>query len=224
MTFNGFPKQTITFLSGLSRNNEKAWFDAHRAAYEAHFIEPAKQFVEALAPRLQKIDANVNAEPRVNGSIMRINRDVRFSKDKTPYKDHLDLWFWTGAKRGWDSGGFFFRLTPKKLILGAGMHAFMPDALAKYRASVLDDKRGNELTKLVAKLRKQGYEVGGETFKKTPRGVAADHERAALMKHSGLYASWESNHPKELGSAALVGFVSKHYAAVAPINTWLRGL
>jgi uncharacterized protein (TIGR02453 family) len=221
MTFSGFPKQTMTFLSGLSRNNEKAWFDAHREAYDAHFIEPAKSFVEAMAPRLEKIDPNVNAEPRVNGSIMRINRDVRFSKDKSPYKDHLDLWFWTGEKKGWDNPGFFFRLTPKKLMLGAGMHGFMPEALAKYRAAVLDDAKGAALTKVVAKLRKLGYEVGGETFKKTPRDVDAEHPRAALAKHSGLYAAWESKHPKELATAALPAFVAKHYAAVAPINVWL---
>lgn len=62
----------------------------------------------------------------MNGSIMGINRDIRFSKDKSPYKDHLDLWFWTGDRKGWDTSGFFFRLTPDRLVLGEGMHGFVP--------------------------------------------------------------------------------------------------
>src|SRR5262245_57660237 len=140
--FEGFSKDTVRFLASLSRNNTKAWFDDHRADYEAHFMAPAKTFVEAIAPRLQKIDPRVQAIPKVNASSMRINRDVRFAKDKSPYKDHLDLWFWSGSKKGWDTSGFFFRLTPKRLVLGAGMHGFMPPVLARYRKAVLDDRKG----------------------------------------------------------------------------------
>jgi uncharacterized protein (TIGR02453 family) len=224
MAFSGVSKDTVRFLTQLSRNNEKAWFDAHREDYEASFVEPAKALVEALSGSLKKLDVRVQAQPRVNGSIMRINRDVRFSKDKTPYKDHLDLWFWSGAKRGWDSSGFFFRLTPTKLMLGAGMHGFTPPVLAQYRKNVLSDKRGSELQKLAAALRKQGYEVGGETYKKTPAGVSADHPRAALLKHSGLYGGWQGKHPKELGSARFADFVAKHFAAVAPIHAWLSAM
>ncbi|MEM6991152.1 MAG: DUF2461 family protein, partial [Myxococcota bacterium] len=90
--FDGFPKQTLTFLKGLGANNDKAWFTAHRADYDNYFMEPAKHFVVALGERLAKSSPGIHAEPKVNGSIFRINRDVRFSKDKRPYKDHLDLW------------------------------------------------------------------------------------------------------------------------------------
>ena len=78
-----FSKETVRFLAGLRRNNKKEWFEAHRDDYDHHFIEPAKAFVAALAPRLARIDPAIHAEPRVNGSILRINRDVRFSKDKS---------------------------------------------------------------------------------------------------------------------------------------------
>jgi uncharacterized protein (TIGR02453 family) len=220
--FDGFSKDTVRFLTGLSRNNTKTWFDEHRADYDAHFLAPATAFVEAIAPRLKKIDPAVQASPKVNGSIMRIHRDVRFSKDKSPYKDHLDLWFWSGDDKGWDKSGFFFRLTSTRLMLGAGMHGFMPPVLARYREAVLDAKKGVALGKVVAKLEKLGLEVGGETYKKPPRGVAADHPRASLMKHSGLYAGWEGKHPKELGSRALVDLVAKHYATMAPLHEWLR--
>jgi uncharacterized protein (TIGR02453 family) len=225
MPFTGFSKQTLQFLSGLSRNNEKAWFEAHREEYEAHFLEPAKAFVEALAAPLKKLDPRLQAQARVNGSIMRINRDVRFSKDKTPYKDHLDLFFWSGGpKKSWDSSGFFFRLTAKELLLGGGMHGFVPPQLALYRKNVLDPKRGAELAKLAAALAKKGYSVRGETYKKAPQGVPAEHPRLALLKHTGIYSGWQGKHPKELGSAQLVGLVLEHFKAVAPLHHWLLGM
>jgi uncharacterized protein (TIGR02453 family) len=224
VSFEGFAKGTVRFLSGLRAHNEKAWFDAHREDYERDYLAPAQAFVETLAPRLRKVDPDVQAEPRVNGSIMRINRDIRFSKDKSPYKDHMDLWFWTGERKGWDSSGFFFRLTPDTLLLGAGMHGFMPETLARYREAVLDDQRGAALAKVVASLRKAGFDVGTESYKKTPSGVAADHPRAALLKHSGLHAGWQGKHPRELGTPKLVDFVAARFAAVAPIHRWLRGM
>jgi uncharacterized protein (TIGR02453 family) len=224
MAFAGFPRETVRFLAGLRDNNDKAWFDAHRADYEAAFLAPAVAFVEALGPRLRKIEPGVAAEARVNGSIMRINRDIRFSKDKSPYKDHMDLWFWTGDKKGWDSSGFFFRLTPDRLLLGAGMHGFMPPALARYRQAVLDPKRGAALARLVEALRADGYDVGTETYKKVPAGAPADHPRAALLRHSGLHAGWEGKHPAQLRAPAFADFVAERFKAVAPLHRWLRSI
>ena len=82
--FDGFPKTATTFLKGLAKNNSKAWFDANRADYESGLLEPCKDFVVAIGPKLAKIAPDIHAEPKVSGSIMRINRDTRFSKDKTP--------------------------------------------------------------------------------------------------------------------------------------------
>ena len=224
MGFEGFTKETVRFLGGLRAHNDRDWFEAHRKDYEGAYLGPAMAFAEALAPRLRKIEPDVSVEPRVNGSIMRINRDIRFSKDKSPYKDHLDMWFWAGDRKGWDTSGFWFRLTPDRLMLGAGMHGFDPQALARYRAAVLNDKKGAALAAVVAKLGKAGYEVGGESYKRPPAGVAADHPRAALLRHGGLYAGWEGKHPPALGKPAFIDFVAKHYAAQAPIHRWLRAM
>ena len=220
--FEGFPRGTVRFLSGLTDHNTREWFDAHRSDYEAAFLQPAMAFVEALGPRLHKIDPRVQAVPRINGSIMRINRDIRFSKDKRPYKNHLDLFFWSGRAKSWDSSGFFFRLTPDRLLLGAGIHGFMPPVLARYREAVLDPKKGAALVKIVQKLRDAGYGIGTESYKRAPRGVPPDHPRAALLRHGGLHVQWEGKHPAELGKPALVGFVSKHLAACAPLHAWLK--
>ena len=224
MRFDGFARETLRFLAGIRAHNEKSWFEAHRADYQQAFLAPAVSFAEALAPRLRKIEPEIAVEPRVNGSIMRINRDLRFSKDKSPYKDHLDLWFWTGDRKGWDASGFFFRLTPDRLLLGAGMYRFEPPALARYRAAVLDGRKGAALAATVAEIRKAGYDVGTELYKRVPAGVPADHPRAALLRHGGLHAGWEGKHPRELGSARIVDLCAKHYAAVAPLHRWLRAM
>ena len=224
MSFDGFTKETISFLAGLSKHNDKTWFDAHRADYDAHLLEPAKAFVVALAPKLRAIDARLHAEPRVNGSIFRINRDTRFSKDKTPYKDHLDLWFWSGKQKGWDCSGFYFRLTPKLLVLGAGMHDFTPPVLAKYRKAVLDDKKGKRLVEIQRSLAKAGYRFGGEKYKRPPRGVDESHPRVALLKYGALFTGWEGKHPKELFTKRAVDFVIGHYKTLAPVHEWLEAM
>jgi uncharacterized protein (TIGR02453 family) len=220
--FDGFGDGTFRFLRGLAKNNDKAWFEAHRADYDEHYVEAAKGFVSALGPKLRKVSKSVQFEPRVNGSLFRINRDVRFSKDKTPYKAHLDLWFWEGDRRGWDTPGFFFRLAPDRLILGAGMHKLEKPALEKYREAVLDDKLGKELEKVLAKIRAHGqYAVGGATRKTVPRGFDAAHPRASLLLHEGLHAELDTKVPPEAKSGAFVEYCAKRFADVAPINRWI---
>lgn len=222
MTFEGFPRETFTFLMGLSAHNDKAWFEAHRPDYEAAYVAPALAFVEAIGPRLRKISKGVAYEAKINGSLFRIHRDVRFSRDKTPYKDHIDLWFWEGDRRGWDTPGFFFRMSAKELMLGAGMHVFQKPALEAFRAAVLDDKRGKALEALIAKVEKAGYEIGGATRKTVPRGLPADHPRAARLLHEGLHAGWRGPIPREAWTRKLVDFCLERFEAVAPVSRWLR--
>jgi uncharacterized protein (TIGR02453 family) len=219
MSFDGFPKATISFLTGLSKNNKKPWFDSHRDEYEENYLGAGIAFAEAIAPKLKRIDSKIHADKTC---VMRIYRDTRFAKDKKPYKDHLDMWFWSGAKKGWDASGFYFRLTPKLLTIGTGMHGFMPPVLAKYRKAVLDDKKGKKLAEIVKQLSKKGYKIGGESYKKVPRGVDEDHPRASLLKHSGLYTGWEGKHPKDLFTKKAVDFVVGHYEATAPLHEWIK--
>src|SRR5665213_2366294 len=136
-TFDGFPAATGEFLTGIAAHNDKTWFDAHRSRYEAGYVEPARRFVTAIGPRLRAISPTVQFEPKVNGSIGRINRDIRFSKDKRPYKSSLMLWFWHGDRKGWDTPGFYFSLSPEKIFLGTGMHGLEKEALERFRQSLI---------------------------------------------------------------------------------------
>ena len=129
MTTFRFPAETVAFLTDLRAHNDKAWFDANRARYESGYLEPAKEFVELIGPALDELVPGIHAEPRVRGSIFRINRDVRFSSDKRPYKDHLDFWFWEGDRKAAVSG-LFLRVWPDGVVVGAGAHGFDKHRLA----------------------------------------------------------------------------------------------
>jgi uncharacterized protein (TIGR02453 family) len=221
--FSGFPEETFRFLRGITQNNDKAWFEAHRADYEAGYIEPAKAFVSALGLRLRKIAPSVQFEPRVNGSLFRINRDIRFSKDKSPYKNHLDLWFWLGERRGWDAPGFFFRMFADRVLLGAGMHHFEKQHLETYRRKVIHPKSGEALAKVLSAVRAAGnYEIGGATRTTVPRGFDASHERAQLLLHEGLWAEFKLKIKDEPRTPRFVDFCAGHYASMWPVARWIQ--
>jgi uncharacterized protein (TIGR02453 family) len=219
--FSGFPEETFRFLRGIRKNNNKAWFESHRSEYDAGYIEPAKAFVAALGPRLRKISKTVSFDPKINASIFRINRDVRFSKDKTPYKDHLDLWFWHGEHRGWGTPGFFFRMFADRLILGAGMHAFEKEQLEAYRRAAIAPKSGKALAAAIDEVRAAGYQIGGASRSKVPRGFDPDHERADLLLHEGLWAELHLKFKDEPRRSDFVEVCAEHFAAIFPIARWL---
>ena len=218
--FQGFGPKTIKFLRDLGRHNEKVWFDAHRSEYEQFYLEPAKAFVEAVGPKLEKLAPNIVWEPRVNGSIFRVNRDIRFSKDKTPYKDHIDLWFWEGNRKTALSG-FFLRIRAKTVHLGAGSHGFSKEALARYRKRLNDPDAAKSLRSLTKRFERAGYEVGGQTYKKPPAGFNGNAAAADLVLHSALWASVERKSPPELASSKFVSYCAREWKKLAPLHRWL---
>ncbi len=214
-----FPTETTAFLRDLRQTNERSWFEANRARYEAGYLEPAKAFVAAVAPALDRIVPGINAEPRVLGSIFRINRDTRFSTDKRPYKDHLDFWFWEGDRKTAGSG-LFLRVSPDAVIVGAGAHGFSKNQLARYRSAVQDPGAGAELAGIVAKLERGGHEVGGLTHARTPRGVVADERNERLLRHSALFAHDEL--PAATATSPTLGReVFARWRAFAGLHHWL---
>jgi uncharacterized protein (TIGR02453 family) len=217
-TFGGFRPELLEFLADLRANNTREWFEAHRGAYEAYLLRPAREFVVAMGECLPALGEGIHAEPRVRGSIFAINRDTRFSADKTPYKTYLDLWFWQGDGPSRERPGYFFRLTPERLTLGAGMHAFSDHALRRYRQAVLAPVSGEALEQVASRMR---AEIGGRTYKRLPAGLPAEHPRADWLRHSGLFASIEQPVPRELYSSQSVPFCLEAYRRMAPLQQWL---
>ncbi len=224
-TFSGFHRETVRFYTALRRNNNRAWFEAHRAVYEEHVLGPAKLFVTALGARLRTIIPGLIAVPAVNKSIFRINRDTRFSLDPSPYKTNLGLYFWDGARSRMESAGYYVGLEPPEIMLGGGMY-MIPDALlGRYRKAVVDPRRGAELAKIVAALRRiPGCGVEGTHYKRVPAGYDPAHKNAELLKHKGLYAGFEAKVPREFFSTDFVDYCFDRFAPVAPLHRWLMKL
>jgi uncharacterized protein (TIGR02453 family) len=222
MTFDGFRPELLNFLANLRANNSREWFGDHRQEYDQLLLEPARQFVLAMGERLDALGEDTHAEPKVHGSIFAINRDTRFSADKTPYKTHLDLWFWQGDGPSRERPGYFFRLTPESLILGAGMHAFSDQALERYRQAVLDDTLGAALDDAATRCTAT---IGGRTYKRVPSGLPVEHPRTEWLRHSGLFAELELQPvPREVFADALPAWCVEQYQRVAPLQRWLVGL
>jgi uncharacterized protein (TIGR02453 family) len=215
-----FGPDTLAFLGELREHNDRAWFDAHRADYQAAYVEPAKDFVEAAAPILRRLVPAVHAEPRVLGSIFRINRDTRFSKDKRPYKDHLDFWFWEGERRAAQSG-FYLRVTPDLVGIGAGAHHFDRDALDRFRTAVADPASGARLAEIAAGIERDGLQIGNERYKRPPRGFDADGPAAGFLLHDGLFVATQE--PPEIATdpARLMPACEAVWTRLAPLHRWL---
>lgn len=214
-----FPAETVAFLTDLRAHNEKAWFDANRARYESAYVEPAKAFVEAIGPDLDELVPGIHAEPRVHGSIFRINRDIRFSSDKRPYKDHLDFWFWERDRKS-AVFALFLRVWPDGVVIGAGAHTFDKHQLATYRDAVAGPTAAAELTTIVNELEAAGHAIGGETYKRVPRGYPAAGIFERLLRHSALYV--HADLPAKTASMAkFIETALGHWRTFIPLHRWL---
>jgi uncharacterized protein (TIGR02453 family) len=221
--FAGFPREGLEFLEGLAKDNTREYFEIHRDTYQSALLQPAKDFVVALGEELRaRVSPAIRAEPRINGSILRINRDTRFSADKRPYKEHVDFWFWEGDGPSRERPGLFIRLRPATVTLGAGMHRFEPPVLAAYRAAVADEAPGRALESAITEATGlRGVTVGGPQYKRVPREFGADHPRADLLRHGALYVSGDWKLPRSVSGAAFVGWAAEKLERMAPVERWL---
>ncbi len=220
--FNGFSKELVQFFKKLEKNNTKQWFDKHRHEYEEWVLFPSKEFVAAMGKRLRKIAPQVNAIPQVNQSLFRINRDTRFSKDKSPYKTCMGIWFWEGRHKRMESSGFYFHHEGDRLLIGAGIKTFTKPLLEMYRQAVVDKKLGRELVAAVKNVTAKGYTVGGKHYKRIPRGYDESHPNAEFLLFNGLHASLDEKIPKQFYTDAIVDYVFRHHKDMAPIHYWLK--
>lgn len=221
--FDGFPRDAVRYLQDLERHNNRVWFEQHREDYQRVILEPAQAFVVATGRLLRRLSSDIYAVPKINASIRRMNRDIRFSRDKRPYKNHLDLWFWQGSDAGAQHPGYFFRLTAKSLTLGAGMHMFDKPFLERYRDAVLDPRRGARLQQAMRKILTGGAcELGGQHFKRPPRAIDPSDPRAPLLLHNGLFVGMTLRPvPAEVFSSAGPAFCFGHFRAMSPLPAWL---
>ncbi len=220
--FQGFYKETVKFFGDLKKNNTKKWFESHKHDYETYVMQPAKAFVLAMGDELRTHVPDIMAVPKVNKSLFRINRDTRFSPDKSPYKTNMGIFFWEGTRPRMECPGFYFHLEPTVLIMGVGLYMFPKYLFDTYRNSVLHAKHGKDLAEIVAKIEKtKGYQIGGKHYKRVPAGFDASHPRAELLLFNGFHAGIETSIPEEFYSKKLVSYCWKKFQPLLPLHSWL---
>lgn len=203
--FEGIPLAGADFFAELRFNNDKGWWAANKARWERDVRGPLTALCEALAPEFG------------DAKLFRPFRDVRFSNDKSPYKDHQGA-----VVRTVDGVGYYLQLSAEGLLTGGGWYDPTPDLLARYRAAVDADASGEALAGIVADLERDGYGLHGDTLKTAPRGFTGDHPRAALLRRRGLSGSMTHGTPDWLATPEAFGRVRDDWRAYGPLMVWLQ--
>jgi|SRR5690348_4375201 uncharacterized protein (TIGR02453 family) len=221
-----FSKRSLTFFRQLARNNEKAWFEAHRADYENEVRAPMRELIEELDVRFAKFAPEIGGDPK--RSMFRINRDIRFSKDKSPYKTHAAAWFHhrnaarsVGSEADAGSAGYYFHLEPGgRSMLGAGLWMPPRPQLNKLREAIAENPKGFD--RMVRSLPSRFDGLDDEAaLRRMPRGYAEDHPAAKWLK----YQSFTTGHTltdAQVTSKSLADLLAREFAAVLPLVRWLN--
>ncbi|MCU0635573.1 MAG: DUF2461 domain-containing protein [Gemmatimonadaceae bacterium] len=225
--FTGFTPKAYTFLRGLARNNRKEWFEAHRADYDRELRAPLIALVEEIDVRLATIAPEIVGTPK--RSIFRIHRDVRFSKDKKPYKTNAACWFYhrdaghavgDGAVHG--GAGFYFHFSPDEAFCGGGVWMPPRPALAKLREALDEDHETfTALVKAPAFRRRFGALDTEAVLTRMPRGYADTHPAAAWLKYQSFTAG-QALTLAQVTSPKLADTLAKSYTALVPWVRWLN--
>jgi uncharacterized protein (TIGR02453 family) len=220
--FNGFPRECVKFLIDLKENNNKPWFETHRQEYEEYVLTPAQAFVLNMGEKLKTIAPNIHADPRIDKSIFRIYRDVRFSKDKSPFKTSLAMWFWEGNRARMECSGYYIHLEPPTFLLGTGIYMFPDNLLRAYRDSVVEPDYGQDLVEALHLIAQKGpYSIGGKHYKKVPPGYDPAHRNAELLLYNGMTAGVETAIPDEFYTAEILDVCLRRFEDMSPLEKWL---
>ena len=205
MAFEGFPVAALDFYDDLELDNTKSFWEAHKDVYEESVKKPFQALCAALEPEFGP------------AKIFRPYRDVRFAKDKTPYKTHQGAFVGAGPSMGW-----YVELSPRGVRVGGGFYEASGARLGAIRDAIADDTTGPALKRLLTKLEKSGFEVGGETLKTTPRGYTADHPRIDLLRHKQIVVGRPYGFEKVIHTPAVQTLVRDDWRALKPLVTWLQ--
>ena len=209
-----FPPEAVAFLTDLKANNNREWFAEHKADFETYVKAPSEAFCRLI---VEALDSMTGGEHR--SKMFRIYRDVRFAKDKTPYKAYQHILFATGDHRQ-TSSAWFFGLEPDRLMLGAGKFSFDGEGLVRYREAVAG-KRGAELAQILDGLQGQGARLNDPPLKRVPSGYDKDHPRADLLRRKGL-ALWIDLDVSAASEGDLVATCTAEFERLRPLVGWLE--
>jgi uncharacterized protein (TIGR02453 family) len=203
MKFEGFPDAALDFYDDLERDNTKSFWEAHKHVYESAVRDPMLALTASLAEEFGP------------AKVFRPYRDVRFAKDKTPYKTGQGAFVAAGPATGW-----YVEIAAPGVRVGAGYyHSDAPD-LARIRAAIDTEHSGEELARIVETLRTDGFELRGEQLKTTPRGYSADHPRIDLLRYKSMTLG-KSYGFENLDTPDLLDRVRDDWRNLRPLVEWV---
>jgi uncharacterized protein (TIGR02453 family) len=201
VSFTGIPTAALDFYEDLEADNSKAFWTAHKHVYDEQVRAPLQALAEALGGAFGE------------AKVFRPYRDVRFSKDKTPYKTHQGMYF--------GESGHYLHVSAAGLFVAGGYYDTSSAQVERYRRAVADDVAGPQLERAVAKVRAKGFEIGGHRLTRVPSGYPKDHARGELLRHRTLTASKELGAPAWLATPAARTEIAKELRALRPLLDWL---
>ena len=222
-----FNQRALGFFRQLARNNEKPWFEAHRDEYETEVRAPMRELIEELDERFAQFAPEIGGDPKK--SMFRIYRDIRSSKDKSPYKTHAACWFHhrnagrnVGSEADAGSAGFYFHLEPGgRSMIGAGLWMPPRPQLNKLRDAIADDPKGFD--RMVRSIPRRFGGLDDESvLKRMPRGYAEDNPAAKWLRYQS-FTSGRTLTDTQVTSASLPSLLATEFKALLPLVRWLNG-
>ena len=202
--FRGFPVAALDFYDDLEMDNTRSFWTAHKDVYEAAVKGPMAALVAALEPEFGP------------GKVFRPFRDVRFAKDKTPYKTHQGAFVAAGPATGW-----YVQVGAPGVRVGVGFYEAGSTRLAALREAISEERRGKELQGIIDTLVVDGWELGGEKLKTSPRGYDADHPRIDLLRHKSLTMGRSYGFEPMIHTPELLDRVRDDWRAARPLVEWV---
>lgn len=218
--FEGFPKEGISFFRRLKKNNNRPWFEKHKNEYEEFARIPMQSLIASLQPAFARFAPEYELNPK--RAIFRIYRDIRFSKDKTPYKTHIAAHFVSrSTSKGLEGSGFYLHIDPEEAFIGGGIYMPDGDQMKKIRAAIAG--HGAEFLSIVnGRAFKKSFGVlSGEKLKRIPHGYDEDHPMAEWLKLKQFFvgASWP---PTRARKPSFVDDVAKACERAMPLVSFLN--
>ena len=204
VTFEGFPVAAFDFYDDLEIDNTKSFWEAHKATYKEAVQQPMTALMAELEAEFGK------------AKVFRPYRDVRFAKDKTPYKTHQGAFVGVAPACGW-----YVEIAAPGFRVGSGFYEASGPSLARVRAAIDDERQGKELEKLLKSLQRKGFDLGGDKLKTSPRGYDAGHPRIELLRHKQLFLGKPYGFDEAIHSPGLVTKIRKDWQAMRPLVDWL---
>lgn len=225
MSFNGFPKKGLTFLSNIITNNSKEWLDNHKQDYEKYIVIPNKAYVEEMGEHLQILIPHIHAIPKVNKSLFRIYRDARFHR-LDPIKERIGIIFWQGSTHRMQSASFYMHYDPFEVFVATGIRNFKPALLSHYREYIKNESTRKALHFILQSLKEKGYTIAEEKYKRFPKGFEehTDEPYAYLAKFGSMYAYQTFIPDQVFHSSKIINRNFKIYEDMLALHQWLYSL